>query len=142
MKINAIQPCQVIRAVITKPFPIEQPPAKLAPNPIKLPPVKLVNPVFTSGILKRNSLLALAATNDPTKIPRTKNTPQLMNAKSPVVKYCRIFAEGVVMPKPAIRPVAELNGQARIAISPTNNAVKNGCQRFSNKMCATLFFSV
>lgn len=142
MNTRPIHPCHVIIAVITKPFPIEQPPARLAPTPIKLPPTKLLIPVFTSGILKRNSLLALAAINDPAKIPSTKNTPQLMKPESPVVKYCRILADGVVIPKPNTRPVAALNGQAIKAITPINVAVTKGCQRFQIKYGLTLYVLV
>lgn len=59
----------VIIAVITSPLPIEQPPAILAPKPISTPPNPLRNVVCASAARTRNSRLALAAINDPTKIP-------------------------------------------------------------------------
>lgn len=70
-----IQPCQVIIAVITSPLPIEQPPAILAPKPISTPPNPLRNVVCASAARTRNSRLALAAINDPTKIPNTRKRP-------------------------------------------------------------------
>ncbi len=65
----------VIIAVMTSPLPIEQPPAMLAPKPISTPPNPLRNVVCASAARTRNSRLALAAINDPTKIPNTGKRP-------------------------------------------------------------------
>src|SRR5699024_7632947 len=46
-----------------------------------------------------------------------------------------MFADGVVIPTPATLPVATLSGHAKIAITQTKTAVKNGCHLFSNKKC-------
>lgn len=44
------------------------------------------------------------------------------------------------MPKPKFRPAALLRGHANSAIRPTNTAVTNGCQRFSNRIWAKPVF--
>ena len=129
---NETQPCQEKKAVSTKPLPIEQPPASVAPMPMRIPPSPLRRIVVASGTRTRNSLLAFAPMNEPIKIPKTKNTPQLINLPSPVTRNCIILADGPVIPSPNSRPVAILSGQAASAINPINTAEKNGCQRFSN----------
>ena len=108
----------------------------LAPKPISTPPPALRSVVLASAARTRNSRLAFAAINEPIKIPSTRKTPQLRYLLSPPTRNCRILAVGEVMPRPNIRPVASLSGQASRAIRPISTAVTNGCQRFSNSRCA------
>ena len=44
------------------------------------------------------------------------------------------------MPNPPMRPVATLNGHAKVAITPIIVAVINGCQRFQIKYVLSQFF--
>ena len=52
-------------------------------------------------------------------MPSTSSTPQFQLSELPVVVQVARSAEGVVMPRPELRPVAADNGQAMTPSTPT-----------------------
>ena len=87
-----------------------QPPAIEAPIPMKIPPHTALTAVLASGALSRNSPEPFAAMNEPGMMPRTNHTPQSAKDESPVARKETTFADGVVIPSPALRPVAAESG--------------------------------
>ena len=76
--------------------------------------------VVASGTRTRNSPVAFAAMNEPTRMPRTSMTPQSSLPSAPVTRKFSRLAVGVVMPKPSLRPVAADSGHAITPIRPTS----------------------
>src|SRR5699024_12221644 len=97
-----------------------QPPPRAAPAPISAPPPALRSIVAESGVRQRNSPESFAAAKEPIRMPSTSITDQSTRVTSPVARKVTIFAEGVVIPSPPLRPAAVDSTQAAIAIRPSS----------------------
>ena len=104
------------------PLPTVQPPAAEAPTPIRMPPTTERTAWVVDGRRRRNSPEALAAKNAPTSRPRTSSTPQSM-VSSPLMRNLERLEDGLVMPRPSLRPVAAESGQAITPSTPMMAAV-------------------
>src|SRR5699024_2499560 len=125
------QPWQLDRLRSTRDLPLVQPAASAAPTPVATPPPALRRMVVTSGTRQRNSPVSFAATKEPSRMPSTSITDQSTRVTSPVDRKVTILADGVVMPRPPLRPAAGDSTQARIAGIPSSTPPTQGLQGMS-----------
>src|SRR5699024_2669255 len=104
------------------PLPTVQPPEAEAPTPIRMPPKTERTAWVADGRRRRNSPEALAAKEEPNSKPRTSSAPQY-TVYSPLMRNLERLEDGLVMPRPSLRPVAADSGQAITPSTPMMAAV-------------------